>query len=55
MTDEKQGRPPRDGERRDAPRQQESKLDRALEETYPASDPVSIVQPPPSASDKKKP
>lgn len=27
-------------------------LERGLEETFPASDPVSVVQPPPSARDK---
>jgi hypothetical protein len=29
-------------------------LERGLEETFPASDPVSVVQPPPSARDKHK-
>jgi hypothetical protein len=38
--------PKRDRDRR------EEKLDEALEETYPASDPVSIVQPAPSGGDK---
>jgi len=27
-------------------------LERGLEDTFPASDPVSVVQPPPSARDK---
>ena len=27
-------------------------LERGLEESFPASDPVSVVQPPPSARDK---
>ena len=27
-------------------------LERGLEETFPASDPVSVIQPPPSARDK---
>jgi hypothetical protein len=27
-------------------------LERGLEETFPASDPVSVVQPPPSVRDK---
>ena len=30
-------------------------LDRGLEETFPASDPVAIVQPPHSARDKRRP
>ncbi len=30
----------------------EDALERGLEETFPASDPVSVVQPPPSARDK---
>ena len=30
----------------------EEALERGLEETFPASDPVSVVQPPPSARDK---
>jgi len=29
-------------------------LDRGLEDTFPGSDPVSIVQPPPSAYDRRK-
>ena len=29
-------------------------LDRGLEETFPASDPVSVVQPPPSPRDKNE-
>ena len=29
-------------------------LDRGLEETFPASDPVSVVQPPPSSRDKNE-
>jgi hypothetical protein len=44
------GKPRENGER------QKEKLDdaleRGLEETFPASDPVSVVQPPPSARDK---
>jgi hypothetical protein len=35
-------------------REQERKLDEALEETFPGSDPVSISQPSPSAVDKKE-
>jgi hypothetical protein len=29
-------------------------LERGLEESFPASDPVSVVQPPPSARDKRE-
>ncbi len=29
-------------------------LERGLEESFPASDPVSVVQPPPSSRDKKE-
>jgi hypothetical protein len=32
----------------------DDKLDQALEDSFPGSDPVSIVQPPPSARDKHK-
>ena len=38
--------------------QQDDKLDdaleRGLEESFPASDPVSVVQPPPSSRDKNE-
>jgi hypothetical protein len=30
-------------------------LDRGLEDSFPASDPVSVTQPPPSAHDKRRP
>jgi len=30
-------------------------LDRGLEDTFPASDPVAVTQPPPSACDKNRP
>ena len=52
------GRPAkhRRGKRRENGDRQREKLDdaleRGLEETFPASDPVSVVQPPPSARDK---
>ena len=39
-----------DGERRNE--QLDDALERGLEETCPASDPVSVVQPPPSFYDK---
>lgn len=34
-------------------KKQDEKLDEAVEDTFPASDPVSLVQPPPSKPDKK--
>jgi hypothetical protein len=36
-------------------RRREQSLESGLEDTFPASDPISIVQPPPSALDKKNP
>jgi hypothetical protein len=35
-------------------RHQEDALDEALQETFPASDPVSIVQPTPPAADRDR-
>jgi len=35
-------------------RKLEKSLEQGLEDSFPASDPVSVTQPPPSASDKKK-
>ncbi len=53
-----QRRKRRTGKQRDNSKQQKEKLDdaleRGLEETFPASDPVSVVQPPPSAYDKSE-
>jgi len=53
-----QRRKRRPGKQRDISKQQKEKLDDALEvgleETFPASDPVSVVQPPPSARDKSE-
>ena len=34
-------------------RKAEKSLDRALEDSFPASDPPSVTQPPPSVHDKK--
>jgi hypothetical protein len=55
-TDMDQDRKRRGGKQRDDRERQDDKLDdaleRGLEETFPASDPVSVVQPPPSARDK---
>jgi hypothetical protein len=48
----------RSGKQREQSERQNEKLDdaleRGLEETFPASDPVSVVQPPPSARDKRE-
>jgi len=35
-------------------RKLQKSLEQGLEDSFPASDPVSVTQPPPSASDKKK-
>jgi hypothetical protein len=55
-TDMDRDRKHRSGKRRDDRERQDDKLDdaleRGLEESFPASDPVSVVQPPPSARDK---
>jgi hypothetical protein len=51
------GKKREDGERQDGERQNDTlddALERGLEETFPASDPVSVVQPPPSARDKNQ-
>ena len=51
------GKQREDGERQDSERQHDrldDALERGLEETFPASDPVSVVQPPPSARDKNQ-
>ena len=48
----------RSGKLRNDRERQDDKLDealeRGLEETFPASDPVSVVQPPPSPRDKRE-
>ena len=48
----------RSDKRREEDERQNEKLDdaleRGLEETFPASDPVSVVQPPPSPWDKNE-
>jgi len=36
-------------------RRLEKSLEQGLEGTFPASDPINVVQPPPSALDKKEP
>ena len=45
------GRGDRDAELKD---RLDDKLDAALEETFPGSDPISVTQPPPSVHDKPK-
>lgn len=42
--------PPADKEHHD---ELEKALDQGLEESFPASDPVNVTQPPPSKKDKK--
>jgi hypothetical protein len=53
-----QRRKHRSGKQRDNVQRRDEKLDealeRGLEETFPASDPVSVVQPPPSSRDKNE-
>jgi hypothetical protein len=53
-----QRRKHRSGKQRDSVERRDEKLDealeRGLEETFPASDPVSVVQPPPSSRDKNE-
>jgi hypothetical protein len=48
----------RSGKQREDRERQDEKFDnaleRGLEETFPASDPVSVVQPPPSVRDKRE-
>jgi hypothetical protein len=44
-------RPPAEKKKRD---EMEKALDQGLEESFPASDPVNVTQPPPSRKDKKR-
>jgi hypothetical protein len=44
----------REEERKERRRLEERSLEKGLEDTFPASDPVSVTQPPPSVHDKKK-
>jgi hypothetical protein len=54
-TKDRGGKPPVDSDR-ERDKQWDKRLDealeRGLEDTFPGSDPVSVVQPPPSARDK---
>jgi hypothetical protein len=47
----REGHPKDDTERR---RRLELSLEQGLEGTFPASDPINVVQPPPSVLDQKK-
>ncbi len=38
-------------DRKDAKNTEKRRLDEALEETFPGSDPVNVTQPPPSKAD----
>jgi hypothetical protein len=48
----------RDREKRDRDEAQkrrlEESLEQGLEDSFPASDPINVTQPPPTASDRKK-
>jgi hypothetical protein len=48
----------RDRERRDRDEAQKRRLERSLEQgledSFPASDPISVVQPPPTVGDRRK-
>ena len=50
-------RPGRKPSETEAERRQrlEKSLESGLEDSFPASDPISVVQPPPSVFDQKKP
>ena len=54
MSAESESKPYQDESARDKRerRHQEDALDEALKDTFPASDPVSVVQPTPPASDR---
>ena len=49
--EEKRRREAREEQREERCRKAESVLDKGLEDTFPASDPPSITQPPPTAAD----
>jgi hypothetical protein len=40
--------------KRDREEARKRKLERSLEDSFPASDPVNVTQPPPSPHDKKR-
>lgn len=51
--EEKRRQQARDEQREERRCKAESVLDKGLEDTFPASDPPSITQPPPTAADRK--
>jgi hypothetical protein len=46
---------PRKSPPHDLKREFDDALDLGLEDTFPGSDPVSVIQPPPSPHDKRQP
>jgi hypothetical protein len=48
---ERQSKSDRDEERR---RRLERSLEQGLEDTFPASDPINVTQPPPTVGDKRR-
>jgi hypothetical protein len=53
MSTDPNDRPPK-GREADEKRRLDEALERGLEDTFPASDPVNVTQPPPSKDDHKK-
>jgi len=51
--EEKRRQEAREEQREERRRKAESVLDKRLEDTFPASDPPSITQPPPTSADRK--
>jgi hypothetical protein len=51
--DEKRRQEAKEEFRESQRRKAEKSLDRGLEDSFPASDPISVTQPPPSLQDKK--
>jgi len=51
--EEKRRQEAREEQRDERRRKAESVLDKRLEDTFPASDPPSITQPPPTSADRK--
>jgi hypothetical protein len=55
--DDRRAERPRDGRQRSEDERRErldDALERGLEDTFPGSDPVSVIQPPPSVYDRKE-
>jgi len=53
--DEARRRETREEAKEDQRRRLDKSLEKGLEDTFPASDPVAVTQPPPSKRDKDKP